>query len=122
MTTGADSTNELATSGATGAVWETAFAVFCVVGFEPLALVAALTDLAALVVLFAVTDFVDLLVVCVAGLVLDFLLDSTVVLLLVVLVLAVAAAAAVTACAFNVGMTNRAPYIKALVRADRALR
>ena len=118
MTTGADSTNELATSGATGAVWETAFAVFCVVGFEPLALVAALTDLAALVVLFAVTALVDLLVVCVAGLVLDFLLDSTVVLLLVVLVLAVA----VTACAFNVGMTNRVPYIKALVRADRALR
>ena len=83
---------------------------------------SALTDLAALVVLFTVTALVDLLVVCAAGLVLDFLLDSTVVLLLVVLVLAVAAAAAVTACAFNVGMTNSAPYIKALVRADRVLR
>ena len=122
MTTGAGSTNELATSDATGAGWETAFAVFCVVGFEPLALVSALTDLAALVVLFAVTAWVDLLVVCAAGLVLDFLLDSTVVLLLVVLVLAVTAVVAVTACAFNVGMTNRAPYIKALVRADRVLR
>ena len=121
MTTGVGLADELATSDVTGAVWETAFAVFCVVGFEPLALVAALTDLAALVVLFAVTALVDLLVVCAAGLVLDFLLDSTVVLLLVVLVLAVTAAA-VTACAFNVGMTNRAPYIKALVRADRALR
>ena len=92
------------------------------VGFEPLALVSALTDLAAFVVLFAVTALLDLLVVCAAGLVLDFLLDATVVLLLVVLVLAVAAAAAVTACAFNVGITNRAPYIKALVRAERVLR
>ncbi len=82
---------------------------------------SALTDLAALVVLFAVTALVDLLVVCAADLVLDFLLDSTVVLLLVVLVLAVTAAA-VTACALNVGITNRAPYIKALVRADRVLR
>ena len=91
--------------------------------FEPLVLVLASTDLAALVVLFTVTALVDLLVVCAAGLVLDFLLDSTVVLLLVVLVLAVATAVvAVTACAFNVGITNRVPYIKALVRADRVLR
>ena len=44
-----------------------------------------------------------------------FLLDSTVVLLLVVVGFT---AVAVTACAFNVGMTNRVPYIKALVRAD----
>ena len=92
------------------------------VGFDTLALVSALTDLAVLVVLFTVTALVDLLVVCAAGLVLDFLLDSTVVLLLVVLVLAVAGVTAVTACAFNVGITNRAPYIKALVRADRVLR
>ena len=82
---------------------------------------SALTDLAALVVLFAVTALVDLLVVCAADLVLDFLLDSTVVLAVVVLVLAVTAVA-VTACALNVGITNRAPYIKALVRADRVLR
>ncbi|MFO1365945.1 MAG: hypothetical protein U1E98_06710 [Moraxella osloensis] len=68
-----------------------------------------MTDLAALVVLFAVTDLVDLLVVCAAGLVLDFsrfyrrFAASCV-------SLAVAAAAAVTACAFNVGITNGAIY------------